>query len=594
MHNKYLGLLVSILGLYLQSHAMERDLCKPTFPVEQQARTAWIDTVLRPLIKNSIVERMYKDTVPTISKLSKISGTFAQKVFRANTYTPKIDLVKPDAYIQEAQFQDWYFFSMATGHQINEESWSDFISTFQTQFDTKKSDVYILGYDSLDTNLYKQCLIKENTYKIKEPYLRLNWPFTPIGAITNQLIEKVLKDILISLQGIDLELQNFSNPYDPWLLLEIIQEELLRAKIIDEKVNLIYLAYYFYPAINTFGSLENIEAFLNKYSQNDKLIRYSLWRTLLCVGIQVNQTAVFKLFFEQATIAQEFRELDTCMSRITQYVLGSRHSEYYCRPCEFSTEDIECFLLTNKNNDYTEYISVSILDLLLCATRWKSTNVALYILQNLVYNPDLYKYCDHNPSRLHITLRFMLYHAIENNDQILVNNLLHIISPTQPLHAYSDIIKALKCSQKYICVASYGRKTMPECQELLINKHPLTSNSINESYFHSLNYILSMESSQILLSNPLIIEMMGRRLWDFYDYYLKVQEQPAEYWEPAGALAREGMLLLKFFQAMYKQKPTDKNLHTIIYELHKYTCSHHMIYEILIGKEKIPNITKDI
>ncbi len=584
MHYKYLGLLVGLLGLYLKSHTMERDLCKPTFPVEQQARTAWIESVIRPLIKNSIVEQMYEDTVSSNDKVTKAFGTFAHKVLKTNTYTPKIDLVKPDAYIQEAKDRDWYFFSNPTLCQFDENSWNNFIdairqtcqclewnnTTNKYEFTIRTVKAYCVGQSVDNSHIYTQCLIKKIPDH-KNIYQKDVWPVCK-WTDKKLLLDRVLKNIVTNLQSTGLDCSKFLNPYDPWELLEIIQQELLTAQIIDERVDLVYLAYYFYPIINTFGSLENIHAYLDKHAHNNTKLRYGLWRKLLLVGAQTNKHAVFQLFFEQPNIQKEFQALDNHILWSTDQTLCARYSSLYSLldPL-FVTEDIDNIINIFYMKDGTfAAVSCGIYDLLLCAMKFNSTTIVEYFTQSLVNNRQLNAYWNETPYRARMILRQLLVHCIKANNTKIVHLLFNLIAPEQPWFMYRDIITEINLSDlnsTYVWLITTPRASQLECQKFQV-PHPLFHNNhINQAYTDCIWYMLALDYSQILKNYEMYFSL--RVYIKDFDYYVSrdnLRDENESQKEMSNSQAM-GSLLVDFFKRASKKYPNNTDLQALLSHL---------------------------
>ncbi|UNE35261.1 hypothetical protein KG892_04750 [Vermiphilus pyriformis] len=524
MHYKYLGLLVGLLGLYLQSHTMERDLCKVALPAEIKARTEFIKNVVQPIIATSITEQMYKDSVAFTDKIIKVTGTGAQKLLCFNTYTPKSELVKSNIYTQEAQNINWHLLSTPSlckpdQGRWGEERWNNFIDNIKKGVDYNEhnqlilTQVHCIGQDFSNSLIYENCLIKS------KHLAQAKWPYCAYG---DSLLTKVLKNILISLQGINLELEKFSNPYDPWELLEIIQQELRRVKIIDDKVDLIYLAYYFYPEINTLGSRESIQAFVDKHCQNDNKLRLALWHKLLLVGAETNKDPVYKLLMG-GTGPQEYENfvaLDKHILWATEQTLCARYNTLYSLDTidhRFINDDIDQigyrFLDTDKK---IKLALCGIYDLLLYAIRANSTTIVKLFIDILVHNPAISTYWNDTPCRARFVLRLLLTRSIRKDNFNIVYTLLHNIDPEKPWYRYRDIITEDRLS--YINSTSLYKivpNAATSCRELQI-PNPLISSPVNKSYMFCIQHLLKYRYSGILATNDIIPKKLSTYIEESY------------------------------------------------------------------------------
>ncbi|KIX85212.1 hypothetical protein J120_02700 [candidate division TM6 bacterium JCVI TM6SC1] len=524
MKYHYYGLIIVTMGYCWQTYCMERDVCKVALPTETKARAEFIKNVVRPIIATSITEQMYKDSVAFTDKIIKVTGTAAQKALCFNTYTPKSELVKSNVYTQEAQNINWHLFSTPPlcepdQGRWDEERWNNFIDNIKKAVDYNEhnelvlTQVHCIGQDFSNSLIYENCLIKSKRLA------QAKWPYCAYG---DSLLTKVLKNILISLQGINLELQKFSNPYDPWELLEIIQQELRRAKIIEEKVDLIYLAYYFYPEINTLGSRESIQAFVDKHCQNDNNLCHALWYKLLLVGAETDKDPVYKLLM-WSTGPQEYENfvaLDKHILWATEQTLCARYNTLYSLDTidhRFINDDIDHigyrFLDTDKK---TMLALCGIYDLLLYAIRFNSTTIVKLFIAILVHNPAISTYWNDTPCRARFVLRQLLTHSIRNDNFNIVCALLRNITPGKPWDMYRDIITEDKLSHiNSTSLYKIAPNAATSCRELQI-PNPLISSPVNKSYMFCIQHLLKYGYSEILATNDIIPKKLATYIEESY------------------------------------------------------------------------------
>lgn len=512
MKYHYYGLIIVTMGYCWQTYSMEQDLYKVTLPAETKARAEFIKNVVRPIIATSITEQMYKDSVTFTDKIIKVTGTGAQKLLCFNTYTPKSELVKSNVYRQEAKDINWHLLSnpplcKPDQGRWDEERWNNFIDNIKKAVDYNEhnqlilTEVYCIGRDFSNSLVYENCLIKSTCLA------EAKWPYCAFG---DSLLTKVLENILISLQGINLELKKFSNPYDAWELLEIIQQELRRVKIIEDKVDLIYLAYYFYPEINTLGSRESILAFVDKHWQNDNKLRLALWHKLLLVGAETNKDPVYKLLIGSTNpqTYENFVALDEHILWATEQTLCARYNTLYSLDTidhRFINDDIDHigyrFVDTDKKN---KLALCGIYDLLLYAIRFNSTTIVKLFIAILVHNPAISTYWNDTSCRARFVLRQLLTHSIRNDNYNIVYTLLHNIAPGKPWNIYRDIIAEDKLSHiNSTSLYKIAPNAETSCRELQI-PNPLISSRMNKSYMFCIWPLLEYGYSGILGTNDII------------------------------------------------------------------------------------------
>jgi hypothetical protein len=512
------------MGYCWQTYSMEQDVYKVALPTETKARSEFIKNVVRPIITTSITEQMYKDSVAFTDKIIKVTGTGAQKLLCFNTYTPKSELVKSNIYTQEAQNINWHLLSTSPlckpdQGRWGEERWNNFIDNIKKAADYNEhnqlilTQVHCIGRDFSNSLIYENCLIKSTRPA------EAKWPYCAYG---DSLLTKVLKNILISLQGINLELEKFSNPYDPWELLEIIQQELRRAKIIEDKVDLIYLAYYFYPEINTLGSRESILAFVDKHWQNDNKLRFALWHKLLLVGAETDKDPVYKLLM-WGTDPQEYENfvaLDKHILWATEQTLCARYNTLYSLDTidhRFINDDIDHIGYRFLDADKKTMLALcGIYDLLLYAMRFNSTTIVKLFIDILVHNPAISTYWNDTPCRARFVLRQLLTHSIRNDNFNIVCALLRNITPGKPWDMYRDIITEDKLSHiKSTTLYKIAPNAETSCRELQI-PNPLISSPVNKSYMFCIQHLLKYGYSEILATNDTIPKKLSTYIEESY------------------------------------------------------------------------------
>ncbi|KIX85076.1 hypothetical protein J120_04030 [candidate division TM6 bacterium JCVI TM6SC1] len=547
--------LLIILALTVNIECMEKNSNITLYlPQDSNARTNYLEQVLRPVIKTAV-------------------STYAKK------YSNRISSFEQDR--KTFILDHCITFAEPINIPITEEDWTTrFLPSLKNYSLRNNPTVLIIPQDSITARYYENCNLLSNPNDYRDLYRLgkslINFLHLPVRYVDSEhrytkyvhnginmitdsfpldshlrirynVIEKnvaeygyifakthihtILPSELInllkkSLSNLKIETNDFLHSNDGWDILKIIYEELLDSHIITTTFDIIDLALCCREFLNIFGSNNNLQNYLENSNSYFEGMRQLLFKAATC-----NEPRVIQMLFDTFDDIKELEKFDNYLSNLAINAADFRYRQLapiaYNNHYEFVPYYLEEVGFANTHH------YLGIYDIILLASYCSSTKVVEKFLDTLESNPALLNYVNSNPKRAKLFFTLLINNLINTNqDKFFIKLVTHYLRPDSPLHDFIHIFKPYTSpkpiNEKYLATLGSNRITSTNIISIKVT-HPFISaltriarckdphsylgSAVGKDHLKIVWYILFLGGYKLLLSDMIrqhLIYLNGR------------------------------------------------------------------------------------